>query len=64
VEAGPPLTCIYCGEPIAVGVEAIVVTQVSIDERGEPDFATQTVEGVAHPECWERERPEPPKQTA
>ncbi len=54
----PPVACIYCGEPIWPGQAATIVTKTSLDESGEPNFESHSVEGIAHPECWERERPE------
>jgi hypothetical protein len=57
-EVKPPVTCLYCGEPIGPGEVATIVTKTSLDESREPDFTSQSVEGIAHPECWERERPE------
>jgi hypothetical protein len=48
----------YCGETIGPTQPATIVTKTSLDEAGEPDFTSQSVEGIAHPECWERERPE------
>ena len=57
-EDKPPVTCLYCGETIGPSESAVIVTKTSLDESGEPDFTSQSVEGIAHPECWERERPE------
>jgi hypothetical protein len=56
-EDKPPVTCLYCGKTIGPSESAVIVTKTSLDESGEPDFTSQSVEGIAHPECWERERP-------
>jgi hypothetical protein len=57
-EDKPPVTCLYCGKTIGPSESAVIVTKTSLDESGEPDFTSQSVEGIAHPECWERDRPE------
>jgi hypothetical protein len=57
-EDKPPVTCLYCGKTIGPSESAVIVTKTSLDESGEPDFTSHSVEGIAHPECWERERPE------
>jgi hypothetical protein len=57
-EDTPPVTCLYCGKTIGPSESAVIVTKTSLDESGEPDFTSHSVEGIAHPECWERERPE------
>jgi hypothetical protein len=56
-EDKPPVTCLYCGKTIGPSESAVIVTKTSLDESGEPDFTSHSVEGIAHPECWERERP-------
>jgi hypothetical protein len=62
VEDKPPVTyCIYCGEPMWPGQAATIVTKTSLDESGEPDFASHSVEGTAHPDCWDRMRPDVPE---
>ena len=58
MEARTPITCIFCGSPIPVAVEAVVVSKASLDENGEPDFSEKSLIGAAHPECWERQRPD------
>jgi hypothetical protein len=62
-EDKPPVTCIYCGEPMGPGQPATIVTKTSLDENGDPDFTSQSVEGMAHSECWERERPDVSEET-
>jgi hypothetical protein len=57
-EDKPPVTCLYGGKPIGPNEVATIVTRASLDESGEPDFKEHSVEGVAHPDCWERERPD------
>ena len=57
-EDKPPVICLYCGKTIGPSESAVIVTKTSLNESGEPDFTSQSVEGIAHPECWERERPE------
>jgi hypothetical protein len=60
-EDKPPVTCLYCGKTIGPSESAVIVAKTSLDESGEPDFTSHSVEGIAHPECWERERPERPE---
>ena len=62
-EDKPPVTCIYCGEPMGPGQSATIVTKTSLDENGDPDFTSHSVEGMAHSECWERERPDVSEET-
>jgi hypothetical protein len=62
-EDKPPVTCIYCGELIAPGQPATIVTKTWLDESGDPDLTSNNVEGIAHPECWERERPDVSEET-
>jgi hypothetical protein len=61
LEDKPPVTCIYCGEPMWPRQAATIVTKTSLDESGEPDFASHSVEGIAHPECLGAERPDVPE---
>ena len=62
-EDKPPVTCIYCGELIGPGQPATIVTKTWLDESGNPNFTSNNVEGIAHPECWERERPDVSEET-
>jgi hypothetical protein len=62
VEDKPPVAyCIYCGEPMWPRQEATIVTKTSLDKSGEPDFASHSIEGMAHPDCWDRMRPDVPE---
>jgi hypothetical protein len=51
LEDKPPVTCLYCGKTIGPSESAVIVTKTSLDESGEPDFTSHSVEGIAHPEC-------------
>ena len=63
-EDKPPVTCtLLRRRRWGQSESATIVTKTSLDESGDPDFASHSVEGIAHPECWERERPDASEET-